>query len=101
MAVFVIVAALVLPFVLTLGMTTGLSHDEHQHVTAGAVIAREGLLPYRDFPHFHTPYLPFLYALLFRATDHLLLAGRLFSVASSTAMVALLGSVAYSLFRNH
>ena len=51
-----------LPIVLGLGMTKGLSHDEHQHVAAGALIAREGLMPYRDFPHFHTPYLAYVYA---------------------------------------
>ena len=72
--VFLLIALLAGPLVLGLGMTKGLSHDEHQHVAAGALVAREGLMPYRDFPHFHTPYLPFIYALLFRATDHLLLA---------------------------
>ncbi len=97
--IFLIVCAVALPFVLSLGMTKTLSHDEHQHVAAGALVAREGLLPYRDFPHLHTPYLPFVYALLFRTTDYLLLAARLFSVVCATAMVGLLGALAYSLFR--
>ena len=98
--VFLIVCAIALPFVFSMGMTKTLSHDEHQHIAAGALVAREGLLPYRDFPHFHTPYLAFIYALLFCTTDHLLLAARLFSVACATAMVGLLGSVAYGLFRD-
>jgi hypothetical protein len=55
--------------------------DEHQFVASGALLAREGLLPYRDYPYFHTPYLAFVYALLFQASDYLLLSARLFSVA--------------------
>lgn len=99
-AVFLIVCAVALPFILSLGMTKALSHDEHQHVAAGALVAREGLLPYRDFPHLHTPYLAFVYALLFRTTDHLLLAARLFSVVCATAMLGVLGAVAHGLFRD-
>ena len=37
-AVFLLIAALTGPLVLGLGMTKGLSHDEHQHVAAGAVV---------------------------------------------------------------
>ena len=97
--VFLVVCAVALPFVLSLGMMKALSHDEHQHIAAGALVAREGLLPYRDFPHLHTPYLAFVYALLFRITDHLLLAARLFSVACATAMLGMIGTVAHGLFR--
>ena len=96
---FFVVCAVVFPIVLGLGMTRGVSHDEHQHVAAGALVAREGLLPYQDFPHFHTPYLAFLYALLFRLSDHLLVVGRLVSVVSATAILGILGSIAYGLFR--
>jgi hypothetical protein len=96
--VFVLASLLVLPFVLSLGMTKNLSHDEHQHVAAGALIAREGLLPYRDFPHFHTPYLAFAYAALFRMSDHLVMAARLLSVGCATALLGMLGAIAYSLF---
>lgn len=77
----------------------GLSHDEHQHVAAGALIAREGLLPYVDFPFFHTPYLPYLYALLFSFSDHLLLTARLFTVTTVSATVALVATVGWQLFR--
>jgi hypothetical protein len=97
---FFVVCVVVFPVVLGLGMVRGVSHDEHQHVAAGALIAREGLMPYQDFPHFHTPYLAFLYALLFRMSDHLLVAGRLVSVLSATAILGILGSIAYSLFRD-
>jgi hypothetical protein len=97
--VFFIVGAIVFPLVLGLGMTRGINHDEHQHVAAGALVAREGLLPYRDFPHFHTPYLAYAYALLFRATEHLLFAARLLSVLCATAILGCIGSAAYHLFR--
>lgn len=82
-------------------MTDGLSHDENQHVAAGALVAREGLLPYRDFPHFHTPYLAFVYSGLFQLTDHLLLAGRLFSAICATSAVGLLGAATAQAFRGH
>jgi len=98
---FLLLAAFAFPFVFALGMTRGLSHDEHQHVAAGALVAREALLPYRDFPCFHTPYLAFIYGALFQLTDHLLLAARLFSVGCATAAVALVGAVTRQFFRNH
>jgi hypothetical protein len=90
-----------LPFVLVLSMTDGLSHDENQHIAAGALLAREGLLPYRDFPHFHTPYLTFVYGLFFHFTDHLLLAARLFSAACAAAAVGLVGAATAQAFRAH
>ena len=98
---FLILTAIALPFVFTLGMTQGLNHDEHQHIAAGALVAREGLLPYRDFPHFHTPYLAFIYAALFQATDHLLLAARLFTTACVAASVGLVGAATAYAFRAH
>lgn len=98
---FVVVTVLVFPIVLGLGMTKGLNHDEHQHVAAGALVAREGLIPYRDFPYFHTPYLPFAYAAVFRSTDYLLTAGRLLSVLSASAILGVIGSFAYLLLVKH
>ncbi|MEQ1862090.1 MAG: hypothetical protein ABMA13_19405 [Chthoniobacteraceae bacterium] len=81
-------------------MTEGVSHDEHQHIAAGMLWGRDGLLPYRDFPLFHTPYLTFVYGWLFRLTDYPLLAARLFSAGCATAMVALIGAVAFRAFRD-
>ena len=63
-----------------IAMSRGLNVDEQQFVASGALLAREGLLPYRDYPFFHTPNLSFVYALLFRCTDYLLLSARLLSV---------------------
>jgi hypothetical protein len=68
----------------------GFDHDEHQFVAAGALLAGEGLLPYRDYPYFHVPNLPLVYAALFTLTDHRLLAARLFSVACAAGAVAIL-----------
>src|SRR4029077_15710811 len=57
-----------------------------------ALLAREGLLPYRDYPFFHTPNLSFVYALLFRCTDYLLLSARLLSVLCAFLGLILISS---------
>ncbi len=64
-------------------LTKPLDHDEHQFVASGWLMARQGLLPYRDFPYFHLPYLSLLYALVYRFTDQLLLGARLISVTAA------------------
>lgn len=97
--VFLVAALAAAPFILALSVSKGLSHDEHQHIAAGALVAREGLLPYEDFPHLHTPYLAFVYAAIFRVTDHLLLGARLFSSACAIALVAAVGTVTFGCFR--
>ena len=57
-------------------------HDEHQFVASATLLARHGLLPYRDYPYFHVPYLVFVDAGLFRITPYLLLAAQFFSALS-------------------
>ena len=96
---FLFSAVIAAPLVFGLALTKGLSHDEHQHVAAGALLAHEGLLPYVDYPHFHTPYLAFVYGLIFRATDHLLLGARLFSAACAAAIVGVMGMIAAQALR--
>ena len=76
----VAMSALMLLVLCAIAMSRGLNVDEHQFVASGALFAREGFLPYRDYPFFHTPNLPLVYALLFRGTDYLLLSARLLSV---------------------
>lgn len=83
-----------------LNMRRGLNHDEHQFVASAALLARNGLLPYRDFPYFHVPLLTFIYAFLFQFTPYLLLAARAFSVVSSSLLLALLLVVAFTWPRN-
>ncbi|MDG2148425.1 MAG: hypothetical protein P8N09_02760 [Planctomycetota bacterium] len=58
----VLSACLVLVF--SRAMNRPLNHDEHQFIASATAWSREGLLPYRDFPHFHMPYLVFLYGAL-------------------------------------
>src|SRR5205085_8843685 len=63
---------------LSRSMHHDLDHDEHQFVASAALLARRGLLPYRDYPYFHTPGLVFVYAAIFKTcTSHLLLGARL------------------------
>ena len=42
--------AIVFVLLLGLNMRRGLNHDEHQFVASAALIARQDMLPYRDFP---------------------------------------------------
>jgi hypothetical protein len=71
-----------------------LNHDEHQFVASGWLIGRLGLLPYRDFPYFHLPYLSWLYAGIFLFTDHLLLGARLISALAATGSAWLIWRLA-------
>jgi 4-amino-4-deoxy-L-arabinose transferase-like glycosyltransferase len=82
--------AALLTLLLGLNMRRELNHDEHQFIASAALIARDGLTPYVDFPYFHVPVLSYLYALLFRLFDSLLLSARLLSVLFGWATLALL-----------
>ena len=88
-------AATFATFVLAFGlaMTKGLNHDEHQHLAAGVLLARDGLFPYRDYPYFHMPYLPAIYAGLFHfsehVSEHLLGVARTFSAICAALTVGL------------
>jgi hypothetical protein len=75
------------------------SRDEEQFISAGALLLREGLLPYVDYPYFHLPNLAFVYAALFAASDHLLLAARSFNVLCGWLTVLLVFAVAAREFR--
>ena len=90
-AIFLVIVLLIL---LGVNMRRGLNHDEHQFIASGVLLARQGLLPYRDFPYFHVPLLTLIYAALFQMSDYLLLSARWFSVAASWSMVTLLLAVA-------
>lgn len=65
---------------LLINMGRDLNPDEHQFIASAVLLARDGLLPYRDFPYFHVPNLTLAYAAIFRFTSHYLLAARLFSL---------------------
>lgn len=68
-------------------MSRALNHDEHSFIAAGVLLARDGLLPYRDYPYFHLPTLVFVYAAIFKVTNHLLLGARGFNVAAALALL--------------
>lgn len=97
-----LVGTLLVVFVLIFGvnMRRGLNHDEHQFIASAALLARQGLLPYRDFPYFHMPTLVLVDALLFAFTDHLLLVARLVSLVSATLAAGLLLLLAMRLLLN-
>jgi membrane protein YdbS with pleckstrin-like domain len=77
-----------------IAMCRGLNRDENQFIAAGALFARQGLLPYRDYPYFHVPNLLFIYAALFRCSNYLLLTSRLFSVLCAVASLVIIYSFA-------
>jgi len=95
---FLIGTVIALPFVLTLGLNNLVSYDEDQHIAAGVLFARDGLLPYRDFAYFHVPYLIYAYGLLFKFTDQYLLAARLFSAVCAALTCGAIFSAAWRLF---
>jgi 4-amino-4-deoxy-L-arabinose transferase-like glycosyltransferase len=87
----------VLLWTLSLAARTSFGRDENVFVAGGQLMARDGLLPYRDFRHYHTPYLIFAYAALFKATDYLLLVARLFSALCATGIAAVCGWMGFQL----
>jgi 4-amino-4-deoxy-L-arabinose transferase-like glycosyltransferase len=80
-------------------MQKELSHDEHMYIAAGSLLARDSLLPYRDYPFFQAPNLELIYAVIFRSTDRLLLAARLFNTTCSILSLGVLFYTASILFR--
>ena len=76
------------------------SRDEEQFISAGALLLREGLLPYVDYPYFHLPHLAFIYAALFAVSDHLLLIARSFNVLCGWLTIVLIFAIAAREFRD-
>jgi hypothetical protein len=69
----------------------GLGHDEHQFVSPGILTMREGLLPYRDYPLFHVPYLVLLHGALAAWVPYKMLVVRLFTALTAWGTVFLIG----------
>ena len=74
---------------LSASMNTPLDHDENLFIAGGKLLAAKGMMPYVDYLYCHMPYLVFLYALIFRFCDWLLLSARLVSVTSSFLILVL------------
>jgi len=86
---------ILIAFILLLrAFSVGLSHDEYQFVASGQIFARYFLLPYRDYPFLHMPYLPFVNGVLFLFTGGALLSARLineiFFLASALLLFVLI-----------
>ncbi len=81
-------------------MVRGVGHDEHQFIASGKLLAENGLLPYRDYPYFHMPYLVIVNALVSRITSYSFLGARAVSVLSALLTLGLIFSLAYRQFSN-
>ena len=99
---FVVILVLADIFVLLVdgAMTRNLCADEHQFIASAALVAQHGLIPYKDFAYSHTPNLIFAYAAVFQTTDHLLLAGRLFSLTCDCLTLGVIFFLTFNLFRD-
>ncbi len=71
-------------------MQRGVSHGQHQFVASEKLLQTKGLLPHIDYAYFHLLNLIFIYATLFKFTEHLVFGARLFSVACSVLLLGIL-----------
>lgn len=92
-ALLVWAAALLLIFARS--MHADVDVDEHPFIASAAVMARHGLIPYRDYHYNHMPTEVMVYAGLFRVFSHLLMAARCFQTFCAAATVVVLFCVAY------
>lgn len=97
----IIFFSIVFILLLSTSMQMGFIRDENQFVASGALLANELLFPYEDYPYFHMPNLVFVYAIIFKFTNHILLAARIFSVVCATLSLGLIFYIALNLFGRH
>lgn len=75
-------------------MLTSLNHDEYQFVAGGQLLLERGLLPYRDYPFLHMPYMLVVNAAAFALTGYHFLAARLLTaVCGLLSAVLLFGNI--------
>jgi hypothetical protein len=86
-------------YIFSRAMNMGYNHDENQFIASASLLARQGLLPYLDYPYFHMPNLVFIYALLYRVVSTLLLWTRVFSVLCGAGALGLLVFSTYGILR--
>jgi hypothetical protein len=94
---FTLFFLLIFSLLFSLAMTTTLNHDEYQFVAGGELLAERGLLPYRDYPFLHMPYMLLANALVFRLTEIDFLAARLLTAACGLASAGLLFHLVFRL----
>ena len=90
------VVAVVLVF--GMSMHKDLDPDESPFIASGAILSRHGTLPYRDYHYNHMPTEVMVYALLFKATSHLLLAARAFQSVCGAGTATVLFAVGLAAF---
>ncbi len=86
-------------YIFSRAMNMGYNHDEDQFIASASLLARQGLLPYLDYPYFHMPNLVFIYALLYQVVSTLLLWTRVFSVLCGAGALGLLIFSTYGFLR--
>jgi 4-amino-4-deoxy-L-arabinose transferase-like glycosyltransferase len=100
----VILGLLAIALVLGLSRILRASYDrdEDQFIASARLLADHSLLPYKDYPYFHTPYLTLLYALVLPWAGHYnLLAARAVSLLCAWAAILVLVIVTRDVFRRH
>lgn len=80
-------------------MRIPLSHDENQFIAAGR-LAADGLIPYRDFPSNHMPYLTYAYGAVFKLTYSSLMPARAVSAVSAALAAGLIFSLTGGFFHD-
>ena len=95
----VIAAALLLlgltvPFLAKNALDREISHDEHQFISPGALLVRQHLLPYKDYPYFQAPYQVALQALVYDFSDKLLESARLLTMVFGLGCLGLIFAAA-------
>lgn len=89
---------LILLFLLVNKSMQEFSHDEHQFIASAQLLASQHLLPYKDYLHLHVPNLVFIYAVIFKFTNYLLLSARLFSIFCAFLSLCFIFLIAFKLF---
>jgi hypothetical protein len=76
------------------------SHDEDQFIASAVLLARDNLLPYRDYPFFHLPNLVLVYAVLIKIFGYPFLMARLFTAFCSSLTAVLILFTIINFYKN-
>ncbi|HEX5175496.1 MAG TPA: hypothetical protein VFV83_00630 [Chthoniobacteraceae bacterium] len=88
-------AAGALALILSRSVAEFTHRDEHQFIVPGLLTMREGLMPYRDYPLFHMPYLVLVHGVLGELTGWPLLTARVLTAVAAWGTLVLLGIYAF------
>lgn len=90
-----VVALVAFALILSRSVAEFTHRDEHQFIAPGLLTVRYGLIPYRDYPLFHMPYLVVLHGLLGNFTGWPVLTARVLTAIAAWSMLVLLGAHAF------